>query len=140
MDMRSVKPGQMKDVMGWLHINWFSKRAPLPVIEAGLEIHDGFGTQKELTFERSARCSLSMFHGGSTGPSQSRPKTIVAINMNSAAAVFKQAHIGMVGDWKVILAHIQRQAENTGIELPGGNNERDTGVGSQHTRYTLRRV
>jgi alkylation response protein AidB-like acyl-CoA dehydrogenase len=59
--------GQMKDVLGWYYINWYSKRVFLQVIECGLEIYGGLGVCKELNFEHFARVILSMFHGGSTG-------------------------------------------------------------------------
>ncbi len=59
--------GQMKDVLGWYYINWYSKRVLLRVIEAGFEVYGGLGVCKELGFEHFARACMSMFHGGSTG-------------------------------------------------------------------------
>ncbi len=66
-EWHNVGQGQMRDVLGWYHINWYTKRVFMRVLEAGLEIYGGMAPQKELTFEHWARVHLSIMHGGSTG-------------------------------------------------------------------------
>lgn len=66
-EWHNVGQGQMRDVLGWYHINWYTKRVFMSVLEAGLEIYGGMAPQKELTFEHWARVHLSIMHGGSTG-------------------------------------------------------------------------
>jgi butyryl-CoA dehydrogenase len=66
-EWHNVGEGQMRDVLGWYHINWYIKRVLMRVIEAGFEIYGGMAPQKELTFEHWVRVHLSILHGGSTG-------------------------------------------------------------------------
>ena len=66
-EWHNLGQGQMRDVLGWYYINWYTKRVFMRVMEAGLEIYGGMAPQKELTFEHWARVHLSIMHGGSTG-------------------------------------------------------------------------
>jgi electron transfer flavoprotein alpha subunit len=43
-----------------------------------------------------------------------RSQRIIAINKDPAAPIFKQAHFGVVGDWKVVLPALTEKLKELG--------------------------
>lgn len=62
-----IEAGTPVNPLGWFYNNYWSKVVFQRLVAIGLEVYGGMAPMKELSFERWARVTQSILHGGSTG-------------------------------------------------------------------------